>query len=78
MPKLIKYLFDFAALTLLSFLRLCPKRKHRGKRVLAVNTVLFLYLSVSLPVTLCRSFLRCRFVSATHTLPCAWSHLRMT
>ena len=52
MPKLFKYLLDFAVLALLYFLWLCPKWKHRGKRVLAVNTVMFLYLSGVLLVTL--------------------------
>ena len=52
MPKLFKYLLDFAALALLYFLWLCPKWKRRGKRVLAVNTVMFLYLSGVLLVTL--------------------------
>ena len=52
MPKLFKYLLDFAALALLYFLWLCPKWKRRGKHVLAVNTVMFLYLSGVLLVTL--------------------------
>lgn len=52
MPKLFKYFLDFAALALLYFLWLCPKWRRCGKRVLAVNTVLFLYLSGVLLVTL--------------------------
>ncbi len=52
MPKLFKYLLDFAVLALLYALWLCPKWKRRGKRVLAVNTVMFLYLSGVLLVTL--------------------------
>ena len=52
MPKLFKYLFDFTALALLYFLWLCPKWKRCGKRVLAANTVMFLYLSGVLLVTL--------------------------
>lgn len=51
-PKLFKYLLDFAVLALLYFLRLCPKWKHSGRRVLTVNTVMFLYLSGVLLVTL--------------------------
>ncbi len=52
MPKLLKYVIDFAALALLYFLWLCPKWKRHGKRVLAINTVMFLYLSGVLLVTL--------------------------
>ena len=52
MPKLFKCFLDFAALSLLYFLWLCPKWKRRGKRVLVVNTVMFLYLSGVLLVTL--------------------------
>ena len=52
MTKLFPYLPDFAALALLYALWLCPKWKRRGKRVLAVNTVMFLYLSGALLVTL--------------------------
>lgn len=52
MPKLFKYVIDFVALALLYFLRLYPKWKRRGKCVLAVNTVMFLYLSGVLLVTL--------------------------
>lgn len=52
MPKLFKYLLDFAALALLYCLWLCPKWKHRGKRLLVINTVMFLYLSGVLLVTL--------------------------
>ena len=52
MPKPFKYLLDFAVLALLYFLWLCPKWKRREKRVLAVNTVMFLYLSGVLLVTL--------------------------
>ncbi len=52
MPKLFKYLLDFAALALLYFLWLLPKWKRRGKRISAVNTVMFLYLSGVLWVTL--------------------------
>lgn len=52
MPKLFKYLLDFAALALLYILWLCPRWKRRGRRVLAVNTVMLLYLSGVLLVTL--------------------------
>lgn len=52
MPKLFKYLLDFAVLALLYFLWLCPKWKHSGRRVLAINTLMFLYLSSVLLVTL--------------------------
>lgn len=52
MPKLLKYILDFTVLALLYFLWLCPKWKHGGRRVLAVNTVMFLYLSGVLLVTL--------------------------
>lgn len=52
MPKLFKYLLDFAALALLYFLWLCPKWKRSGKRELAIKTVMFLYLSGVLLVTL--------------------------
>lgn len=52
MPKLFKYILDFAALALLYFLWLCPKWKRSGKHELAVKTVMFLYLSGVLLVTL--------------------------
>lgn len=52
MPKLFKYLLDFAVLALLYFLWLCPKWKRSGKRELAVKTVMFLYLSGVWLVTL--------------------------
>lgn len=52
MPKLFKYILDFAALALLYFLWFCPKWKRSGKRELAVKTVMFLYLSGVLLVTL--------------------------
>ncbi len=50
--KPFKYLLDFAVLALLYFLRFYPKWKYSGRRVLAVNTVMFLYLSGVLLVTL--------------------------
>ena len=52
MPKLLRYVIDFAALALLYFLRLRPKWKRGGRHVPAVNTVMFLYLSGVLLVTL--------------------------
>lgn len=52
MPKPFKYLLDFAVLVLLYFLWLRPKWKRRGKRLLALNTMMFLYLSGVLLVTL--------------------------
>lgn len=52
MLKLLKYILDFAALALLYFLWLRPKWKRSNRRVLAVNTVMYLYLSGVLLVTL--------------------------
>ena len=52
MPKLLRYAVDFAALALLYFLRLRPKWKRSGRRTLAVNTLMYLYLSGVLLVTL--------------------------
>ena len=52
MQKLFKYILDFTALALLYIFWLRPKWKNGGKRVLAVNTVMFLYLSGVLLVTL--------------------------
>ena len=52
MPKLSKCMLDFAALALLYFLWFCPKWKGSGKCELAVKTVMFLYLSGVLLVTL--------------------------
>ena len=52
MPKLFKYLLDFGVLALLYFLWLCPKWKRSSRRVLAINTVMFLYFSGVLLVTL--------------------------
>lgn len=44
MPKLFKYLLDFAALALLYCLWLRPKWQRDSKPLLAANTVMFLYL----------------------------------
>ena len=52
MPRLLKYIPDFIALALLYFLWLYPKWKRCGKCAAAVNTVMFLYLSGVLLVTL--------------------------
>ncbi len=52
MPKLLRYAVDFAALALLYALYLLPRWKRGGRRVLAVNTLMYLYLSGVLLVTL--------------------------
>ena len=52
MPKRFKYILDFAVLALLYVFLLCPRWKRSGRRVLAVNTVMFLYLSGVLMLTL--------------------------
>ncbi len=52
MPKLLKYAVDFAALALLYALWLFPKWKQRGKRTLAIYSVMFFYLAGVLLVTL--------------------------
>lgn len=52
MPKLLKYILDFLALALLYVLCLRPRWKRSGGSVLAVNTVMFIYLSGVLFVTL--------------------------
>ncbi len=52
MKYLIKYLIDFAALALLYAFIFFPKWKLKGKDVLLVNTVMYLYLSLVLYFTL--------------------------
>ena len=52
MPKLLRYAVDFAALTLLYVFLLLPRWRRRGGRVTTVNTVMLLYLSGVLLVTL--------------------------
>lgn len=52
MPKLLRYAVDLAALVLLYALYLLPRWKRGGRRVLAVNTLMYLYLSGVLLVTL--------------------------
>ena len=52
MPKIIKYLIDFAAITLIYAVWLYPRWKRGGKRVLAANTVTLVYLSGVAFVTL--------------------------
>lgn len=52
MPKIIKYVVDLAALAILYFIVLYPKWKRTGRRAAAVNTVMFIYLSGVMLVTL--------------------------
>lgn len=52
MPKLLRYAVDLAALALLYALYLLPRWKRGGRWVLAVNTLMYLYLSGVLLVTL--------------------------
>lgn len=52
MRKLLPYALDLAALALLYVGFLCPRWKSRGRLVLAINTLFFLYLSGVLLVTL--------------------------
>lgn len=65
MPKPFKYLLDFAALALLYCLWLRPKWQRGGKPLLAANTVMFLYLSSVLFVTL---------MPAIASLPSCFNH----
>lgn len=52
MEKMIPYAVDFAALTLLYMFRLRPFWEKSGRQVLTINTLMFLYLSGVLLVTL--------------------------
>lgn len=77
MPKLLRYAVDLAALALLYALYLLPRWKRGGRRVLAVNTLMYLYLSGVLLVRLCRSSFRCPSASRIRIRPCIWCRLRM-
>ena len=51
-PKIIKYAVDLAVLAILYFIVLYPKWKRTGRRATTVNTVMFIYLSGVMMVTL--------------------------
>lgn len=52
MKRVIKYAVDFAALVIIYFAWLRPRWKRQGKAVLVANTLMYLYMSGVLFVTL--------------------------
>lgn len=52
MTKMLKYAVDFAALAIIYFAWLKPRWKRQGKAVLIANTLMYLYMSGVLFVTL--------------------------
>lgn len=52
MAKILRYIPDFAVLAVLYVFWLYPRWRHKGKRILVVNTLMYVYLSGVLMVTL--------------------------
>lgn len=52
MTKVLRYIPDFAVLAVLYVFWLYPRWRHKGKQILVVNTLMYVYLSGVLLVTL--------------------------